>query len=132
MAEIKIFGYTNKISVKQGEEIDFHVYADGTDVADAKLVRLIHGDEHPDGPGFVEEEIDNDINGKWKVEKQFTQIGSFLKVNDPNNELSIEQDKITELHKRIESSNRVVTEYVGSSEALKDLSKSISEEDQPY
>ena len=92
MAEIKIFGYTNKISVKQGEEIDFHVYADGTDVADAKLVRLIHGDEHPDGPGFVEEEIDNDINGKWKVEKQFTQIGSFLKVNDPNNELSIEQD----------------------------------------
>jgi len=92
MAEIKIFGYTNKISVKQGEEVDFHVYADGTDVADAKLVRLIHGDEHPDGPGFVEEEIDNDINGKWKVEKQFTQIGSFLKVNDPNNELSIEQD----------------------------------------
>ena len=70
MAEIKIFGYTNKISVKQGEEIDFHVYADGTDVADAKLVRLIHGDEHPDGPGFVEEVIDNDINGKWKVEKQ--------------------------------------------------------------
>ena len=68
MAEIKIFGYTNKISVKQGEEIDFHVYADGTDVADANLVRLIHGDEHPDGPGFVEEEIDNDINGKWKVE----------------------------------------------------------------
>ena len=92
MAEIKLFGYTNKISVKQGEEIDFHVYADGTDVADANLVRLIHGDEHPDGPGFVEEEIDNDINGKWKVEKQFTQIGSFLKVNDPNNELSIEQD----------------------------------------
>ena len=92
MAEIKLFGYTNKISVKQGEEIDFHVYADGTDVADANLVRLIQGDEHPDGPGFVEEEIDNDINGKWKVEKQFTQIGSFLKVNDPNNELSIEQD----------------------------------------
>ena len=72
MAEIKIFGYTNKISVKQGEEIDFHVNADGTDVAEAQLVRLIHGDEHIDGPGFVEKEIDHEVNGAWNVKKQFT------------------------------------------------------------
>jgi N,N-dimethylformamidase len=30
MAEIKLFGYTNKLSVKPGENIDFHVSADGT------------------------------------------------------------------------------------------------------
>ena len=30
MAEIKIFGYTDKISVKQDEKIDFLVSADGT------------------------------------------------------------------------------------------------------
>jgi len=89
MAEIKIFGYTDKISVKQGDNINFHVSADGTQFADAQLVRLIHGDAHPDGPGFSEEEIDNQINGEWKVEKQFTQLGSFLKVNDPENKLII-------------------------------------------
>ena len=57
MAEIKIFGYTDKISVKQDEKIDFLVSADGTQTADAQLVKLIHGDAHPDGPGYSEEEI---------------------------------------------------------------------------
>ncbi len=91
MAEIKIFGYANKISVKQGENIDFHVTADGTSEADAKLVRLIHGDQHPTGPGFIEKEIENKINGKWKVEKQFTQLGSFLKVKDPDCKLATDE-----------------------------------------
>jgi N,N-dimethylformamidase len=90
MAELKIFGYANKISVRQGEQIDFHVTADGTDSADAQLVRLIHGDEHPDGPGFVEEEINHPINGTWAVNKQFTQLGSYLVVDDPENRLSID------------------------------------------
>ena len=87
MAEIKIFGYTDKISVKQGEKINFHVSADGTKTAQAQLVKLIHGDGHPDGPGYLDEKIDDKINGEWSVEKQFTQLGSFLKVNDPENKL---------------------------------------------
>ncbi len=91
MAEVKIFGYANKISVKQGENIDFHVSADGTSETDAKLVRLIHGDQHPTGPGFIEKEIENKINGKWKVEKQFTQLGSFLKVKDPDCKLATDE-----------------------------------------
>ncbi len=90
MAEIKIFGYTDKISVKPGEKLNFHVNANGTNVADAQLVRLIHGDEHPDGPGCVEEEINNELNGEWAVEKQFTQLGSYLEANDPNNKLSVD------------------------------------------
>ena len=92
MAEIKLFGYTNKLSVKPGENIDFHVSADGTNSADAQLVRIIHGDEHPNGPGYMDEEIESDLNGKWDVKKQFTQLGSFLKVNDPNNLLAIDGD----------------------------------------
>lgn len=92
MAEIKIFGYTDKISVKQGEKINFHVSADGTKTAQAQLVKLIHGDGHPDGPGYLDEKIDDKINGEWNVEKQFTQLGSFLKVNDPENKLAIDGD----------------------------------------
>ena len=90
MAEIKIFGYTNKISVKQGEKIDFHVNADGTETANAQLVRLIHGDEHSNGPGFVEEEIEFPLNGVWDVKKQFTQLGSYLVVDDPSQYLNVD------------------------------------------
>ncbi|WGR93467.1 hypothetical protein MTX20_02330 [Bradyrhizobium sp. ISRA435] len=80
MAQVKLFGYSDKISVKPGDVIQFHVNADGTEVAEAQLVRLIHGDEHPAGPGFVEQEIDCSVNGAWRVEKQYTQVGSFLEV----------------------------------------------------
>ena len=90
MAEIRIFGYANRISVKPGEEIDFHVSADGTDTVDARLVRLIHGDQHPSGPGFVEEEVESPVNGQWSVKKQFTQLGSHLVVEDPDRRLAVE------------------------------------------
>src|ERR1700733_11603338 len=90
MAQVKIFGYADKISVKPGEVIQFHVNADGANAAEAHLVRLIHGDAHPDGPGFVEEEVDCAANGVWQVEKQFTQVGSFLEVSDPRRELALE------------------------------------------
>ena len=43
MAEQKIFGYADKISVRPGDEISFFVHADGTQTVDAQLVRLIHG-----------------------------------------------------------------------------------------
>ncbi len=90
MAQVKIFGYASKISVKPGETIDIHINADGAESASAQLVRLIHGDEHPDGPGFMEEEIACAANGEWAVEKQYTQIGSFLEVADPDGRLAIE------------------------------------------
>ena len=90
MAEIRIFGYANRISVKPGEEIDFHVNADGTEVVDAQLVRLIHGDQHPSGPGFVEEEVESPVNGQWSVKKQFTQLGSHLVVDDPERRLAVD------------------------------------------
>lgn len=52
MAEQKIFGYADRISVKPGDDISFYVHADGTARAEAQLVRLIHGDAHPAGPGY--------------------------------------------------------------------------------
>ena len=90
MAQIKIFGYTDKISVKPGDDIAFHVNADGADSAEAQLVRLIHGDQHPDGPGFIEREVDCDVNGSWSVKKQFTQVGSYLTVDDPDGRLRLD------------------------------------------
>jgi len=92
MAEVKLFGYSNQISVKPGDEITFHVSADGTESADAQLVRLIHGDQSPDGPGFMEEEITSPVDGTWDVRKQFSQVGSFLEVPDPDGRLALDGD----------------------------------------
>ena len=90
MAQIKLFGYTDKISVKPGDTIGFHVNADGTETAEAQLVRLVHGDQHPGGPGFVEQEIACAANGRWAVRKQYTQVGSFLTVADPERRLALD------------------------------------------
>ncbi|MEG6508855.1 LamG domain-containing protein [Methyloligella sp. 2.7D] len=90
MGNVEIFGYTDKISVKAGDAIQFHVSTEGTEEVEAQLVRLIHGDEHPDGPGFIEEEVDCMANGTWAVAKQFTQVGTFLEVDDPENRLALE------------------------------------------
>src|SRR4051794_26831209 len=90
MAQQKIFGYANRISVRPGEEISFHVNCDGASEAEAHLVQLIHGDSHKDGPGPVEREVDCPANGHWPVKKQFTQLGSYLEIADPQNLLAIE------------------------------------------
>jgi N,N-dimethylformamidase len=89
MAEVKVFGYCNRISVKPGDEISFHVTADGTTTAEAQLVRLIHGDHNPDGPGYIEQELAGSVNGSWAVKKQFTQVGSYLQVPDPSRKLAL-------------------------------------------
>ncbi|GBU18630.1 MULTISPECIES: LamG domain-containing protein [Methylobacterium] len=88
MSQVKLFGYTDRISAKPGERIDVHVNADGTDTAEAQLVRLVHGDAHPSGPGYIEEEVACEANGPWKVWKQYTQVGSFLRVADPHQRLA--------------------------------------------
>ena len=92
MAEVKLFGYTDKISVKPGDDITFHVSADGTEAAEAQLVRLLHGDENPEGPGFMEEQVDSPVNGSWDVKKQFAQVGSYLEVPDEAGRLALDGD----------------------------------------
>jgi N,N-dimethylformamidase len=90
MAQIKLFGYCDQLSVKPGDTLAFRVTADATDTAQAQLVRLIHGDQHPDGPGFIEREVACEANGTWAVNKQFTQVGSYLTVDDPDGRLRLD------------------------------------------
>ncbi len=89
MAEVKIVGYADQITVKAGDSISFMVSAEGTDSARADIVRLIHGDEHPDGPGFIEKEVKSPANGNYKVKKQYVQVGSFAQMEDPNRILEL-------------------------------------------
>ncbi|MFT5114910.1 MAG: N,N-dimethylformamidase [Parasphingorhabdus sp.] len=91
MAKIVLTGYCDRFSVKPGEQIEFMVSAEGTTTTDVQLVKLIHGDENPEGPGFIEEEVDGPINGQHAVRKQHTEAGNYAKVIDPDNRLDLTQ-----------------------------------------
>lgn len=59
---IRISGYTDRISVHAGDEISFMLSADFSIETRTELVRLIHGDAHPGGPGLVVEQIPASLN----------------------------------------------------------------------
>lgn len=89
MATVSITGYTNKVSVAPGEEISFQVSVDNATAANVDIVRLIHGDEHPDGPGFMEEVVPSTLSGSHDVTKQFVDVGNAVRVDDPRGLLSL-------------------------------------------
>jgi N,N-dimethylformamidase len=60
---MNLTGYTDRLSVRPGERIGFHVHtADGQ--FDSQMVRLRHGDENPKGPGFRESIVPSVIDGR--------------------------------------------------------------------
>ena len=82
MATISLTGYTDQVSVRPGETVDIKISAENVDTAEIQIVRLLHGDEHPDGPGFIEEVIATPIGGSHAVKKQFVDIGNAVVVDD--------------------------------------------------
>lgn len=64
-AAVNLTGYTDRLSVRPGEKIGFHVHAVAEEF-EAKLVRLRHGDENPKGPGFREIEVPSAADGKYR------------------------------------------------------------------
>ena len=89
MAHIRIHGYTDRLNPKAGERITAYVSAEGTAQVRAHLVRLIHGDENPEGPGFIEREVDSAVNREWPVQRQYTQQGNYLTVADAGDKLAL-------------------------------------------
>ncbi|WZB71677.1 hypothetical protein WJ968_07585 [Achromobacter xylosoxidans] len=58
-----ITGYSDKISVAGGETIAFKVSARPARPYEARLVRIIHGDMNPAGPGYKEAHVPSSIEG---------------------------------------------------------------------
>lgn len=85
-----VTGYCEKLTLKAGESQRFMLSGEGVRKARLQIVRLIHGDENPAGPGFIEHEIAASCNGEVKVEHQFTQTGSFIEVQDPAGKLTLQ------------------------------------------
>jgi N,N-dimethylformamidase len=55
---------------------------------DAQVVRLIHGDTNPDGPGFKELAVPTPIDGTYPGREQHLARGSYVLVEDHANELA--------------------------------------------
>ena len=79
---LKLVGYSDRLSVAPGESIGFKVSADGLDKYEAGIVRLIHGDANPDGPGFKCRPVEADANGSYPGRKQEIHAGSYVLVPD--------------------------------------------------
>jgi len=77
---MQLTGYTNKLSVKPGETIEFYVSSKNPNYK-AELVRIIHGDPNPKGPGFKTEPVASDIAGQYPGYEQKLYGGSYVIVN---------------------------------------------------
>ena len=75
---LRITGYSDKYSVCPGDNIQFHVNSENNESYDAQIVRLIHGDTNPDGPGYKEEEISAPCNRTWPGRNQRIHGGSYV------------------------------------------------------
>ena len=73
---MKLTGYSDRWSVRPGEEITFHVHSVAPDY-EAQLVRLIHGDESPRGPGFKEAEVASSLDGRHPGTPRSIRKGSY-------------------------------------------------------
>ena len=78
---MKIIGYSDRFSVKPGEEIGFLISSDVAEYT-ADIVRLIHGDTHPDGPGFKVAEVTTPVTGRYPGRVQTVHSGSHIRVED--------------------------------------------------
>src|SRR5262245_29232261 len=75
----ELIGYSDKWSVYPGESVRFMVSTDFP-TYEAAIVRLIHGDDNPEGPGFKEELIDAPRQHKGR--KQVAYSGSYILVEN--------------------------------------------------
>jgi N,N-dimethylformamidase len=76
-----IVGYGDRLSVCPGETIAFKVSTVAPSYS-AALVRLIHGDENPAGPGFKEARLDSTFAGEYPGVVQRYPSGSYVEVPD--------------------------------------------------
>lgn len=77
----EIVGYADRMSVAPGDAIRFMVSSRHPQYR-AELVRLIHGDTDPRGPGFKAEPVEAPFAGNYNGQVQTWTPGSYLEIPD--------------------------------------------------
>ncbi|MDA1189165.1 MAG: N,N-dimethylformamidase [Chloroflexi bacterium] len=76
---MKLTGYTDPMSVRAGDTVRFMVSSELPKYK-AEIVRLIHGDPNPKGPGTKFERIKASVNKEYKGRVQEIRGGSYVQV----------------------------------------------------
>nr|WP_298681714.1 N,N-dimethylformamidase beta subunit family domain-containing protein [uncultured Dongia sp.] len=76
----RILGYTDRLSAVPGDVVNFKISAPLGGKFKARLVRLICGDDSPEGPGFKSKNIDSEIDGTYPARQQPILAGSYIWV----------------------------------------------------
>ncbi|HVA84754.1 MAG TPA: hypothetical protein VNF73_00405, partial [Candidatus Saccharimonadales bacterium] len=76
---LKLLGYTDRLSVGPGETIRFMVSCDHPRY-ESRLVRLIHGDENPTGPGFKQEVVPSAMDDERPGKHEDIHTGSLVEI----------------------------------------------------
>ncbi|MBM4257039.1 MAG: LamG domain-containing protein [Deltaproteobacteria bacterium] len=76
---MKVVGYTDRLSVAAGDAIRFMVSCEQPSYR-ADIVRLIHGDPNPRGPGFREEEVSSSVSREYPGRLQEIYTGSYVRI----------------------------------------------------
>jgi N,N-dimethylformamidase len=73
----RLVGYADRHSLRNGETIQFKISSDGIARYHAEIVKLISGDHHPDGLGFIEKPVETAITGDYPGRHQPLRAGSY-------------------------------------------------------
>ncbi|MDP3749548.1 MAG: LamG-like jellyroll fold domain-containing protein [Phenylobacterium sp.] len=76
-----VVGYVDRWSGASGDRFHFHVSAERPTYR-AELVRLRHGDSHPDGPGFLAERVPSSFDGEHQGVVQPLPTGSHVRIDN--------------------------------------------------
>jgi N,N-dimethylformamidase len=79
---MRLVGYSDRWSVRRGESIRFFVSSEASRF-DVQLVRLIHGDENPRGPGVKTVALPSTVNGSYGGAPQAIHTGSYVTIAPP-------------------------------------------------
>lgn len=77
----ELIGYCSRLSASPGDTLDVMVHTD-QDEYEASLVRLLHGDRNPAGPGLREENVAEIPVQHYAGREQATHPGSYAIVED--------------------------------------------------
>jgi N,N-dimethylformamidase len=77
---LKITGYPDRYSVAPGETIAFKISQEEGESFEARLVRVVHGDCNPEGPGLKFPHVPSAIDGRHAGKPQRIDAGSYLRA----------------------------------------------------
>src|SRR4051794_18159230 len=78
---MRVVGYTDRLSARAGESIEVKVSCEDPQY-DVQIVRVVHGDQNPRGPGLKTVDVEVAANGRHDGRHQPLHSGSYVEIDD--------------------------------------------------